>query len=73
MKIFYNTIVCLLIVSISFSQNSNKAEKDTLKEIAVKLEKVIVLGDPKTDPIYSVVSNKYEDKVVQPKNVADLF
>ena len=73
MKIFYNTIVCLLIVSISFSQNNNKAEKDTLKEKTVKLEKVIVLGDPKTDPIHSVVSNKYEDKVVQPKNVADLF
>lgn len=73
MKIFYNTIVCLLIVSISFSQNSNKAEKDTLKEKTVKLKKVIVLGDPKTDPIHSVVSNKYEDKIVQPKNVADLF
>ncbi|WP_242204367.1 TonB-dependent receptor [Aestuariivivens insulae] len=39
----------------------------------VKLNEVIVTGNLKSDPTLTVTSNKYEEAVVQPKNVADLF
>ena len=73
MKLIYSTIIFVLTVSFSFAQETKKSKNDSLKKQLVKLEKVIVIGDPKTDPIHTVVSNNNEDKIVQPKNVADLF
>jgi iron complex outermembrane receptor protein len=58
---------------VSFSQEKNDIAKDTITKKQVQLDEVLVVGDAKTDPIHTTVSNNYEDKVVQPKNVADLF
>ncbi len=71
MKIFFSVLLCILISSVSFSQNKIEKKKDTIKRI--KLDEVIVTGNSKTDPIHSIVSNKYDENIVQPKNVADLF
>ncbi|TJY36131.1 TonB-dependent receptor [Pontimicrobium aquaticum] len=64
-------LLCVLISTVSFAQN--KKEKDTTTQKTVKLNEVIIVGNVKTDPTHSKVSNKYEENVVQPKNVADLF
>ncbi|MFC2109061.1 TonB-dependent receptor domain-containing protein [Bacteroidota bacterium] len=71
MKKLYGVLLCTLISAVSFSQTKSEKKGDTLKRI--KLDKVIVTGNIKTDPIHSIVSNKYDKNVVQPKNVADLF
>ncbi|MCI2228596.1 TonB-dependent receptor [Polaribacter sp. MSW13] len=71
MKTFFSMLLCILISSVSFSQKKVEKKKDTIKRI--KLDEVIVTGNVKTDPIHTIVSNKYDKNIVQPKNVADLF
>ncbi|MCT4630649.1 TonB-dependent receptor [Winogradskyella sp.] len=71
MKIFYGTLLCVLITSMSFAQKEVK--KDTTNKKTTKLNEVVVTGNIKTDPILTVLSNKYTENIVQPKNVADLF
>ncbi|ULC57879.1 TonB-dependent receptor [Flaviramulus sp. BrNp1-15] len=73
MKIFYSVLLCMLISAVSFSQEKNDKVNDTTVQKHVKLDEVLITGNVKTDPIHSTVSNKYAEKVVQPKNVADLF
>ena len=46
---------------------------DNLKNKSIKLNEVIVTGKLTNDPVFSFVANKYAEKIVQPKNVADLF
>jgi len=69
MRTFYSVLLCMLIFVMSYSQE----KKDSTKTKRIQLNEVIVVGNVKTDPIHTVVSNKYSKKVVQPKNVADLF
>ena len=71
MRIIFSTLLCALITSVSFSQEKKDIKRDTIKRI--QLDEVIVTGKLKTDPIHTIVSNKYDKNVVQPKNVADLF
>jgi len=71
MKIIFSALLCALITGVSFSQEKKDIKKDILKRI--QLDQVIVTGKLKTDPIHTIVSNKYDKNVVQPKNVADLF
>jgi iron complex outermembrane receptor protein len=73
MKIFYNVLLCTLISAVSYGQEKVKTKKDTLKQKTVKLDEVIVTGKLKKDPVFSSSSNQYAKKIVQPKNVADLF
>lgn len=73
MKKIYCVLFCALVVNMSFSQEKNDKVKDTTKQKTVTLDEVIVTGNTKTDPVLTVVSNAYSKKVVQPKNVADLF
>lgn len=68
MKKLYSVLLCALITALSYSQEK---KLDTIKRI--KLDEVIVTGNIKTDPIHTIVSNKYDKNIVQPKNVADLF
>jgi iron complex outermembrane receptor protein len=72
MKTFYSVLLCALITTMSFGQTNNK-EQDTTKQKVTKLDEVIVLGNLKTDPIHTIVTNNYDKTIVQPKNVADLF
>jgi iron complex outermembrane receptor protein len=73
MKIFYSVLLCALISATSYSQEKQETKKDTIKQKAIKLDEVIVTGKLKTDPVFSSISNKYAENIVQPKNVADLF
>lgn len=62
----------MLITTVSFSQDTSETQKDTLRTVT-KLDEVIVTGNKKTDPVLTSVKNNYVEKIVQPKNVADLF
>ena len=62
----------MLITTVSFSQDTTETQKDTLRTVT-KLDEVIVTGNKKTDPVLTSVKNNYVEKIVQPKNVADLF
>jgi iron complex outermembrane recepter protein len=75
MNIKYNisTLICLLYSVVSLSQEVKTVTTDSLKEKTINLNEVIVTGSIKKDPVFSVVANQYSKKVVQPKNVADLF
>lgn len=73
MKTIYCMLFSMLIFSISYSQEIKEEKKDTTKTEAVKLDEVIVIGSIFSDPIHTKVSNQTDQKIVQPKNVADLF
>ncbi len=73
MKTLYSVLLCTLITAISYGQEQKEIKKDTTKQKMTKLNEVIVTGNLKTDPVLTIVSNKYDEKIVQPKNVADLF
>jgi iron complex outermembrane receptor protein len=73
MKIFYSVFLCALISTVAYSQKKEISKIDSLKQKSIKLDEVIVSGKLIHDPVFSSVSNKYAEKIVQPKNVADLF
>nr|WP_321230105.1 TonB-dependent receptor [uncultured Psychroserpens sp.] len=73
MKTLYSVLLCTLITVMSFGQEKKETKKDTTKQKITKLDEVIVTGNIKNDPVLTVVANKYDEKIVQPKNVADLF
>jgi len=73
MKTLYSVLLCILISAVSYGQEKKETKKDTTKQKTTKLNEVIVSGNLKTDPVLTVVANKYDEKIVQPKNVADLF
>ena len=68
MKNIFSVLFGILLSAVSYSQEK---KSDTIKRI--KLDEVIITGNIKTDPIHTIVSNKNDKNVVQPKNVADLF
>ena len=71
MKTLYSSLLCVLLTAVSYAQK--ETEQDTLNKKTTKLNEVIVTGNKKTDPVLTIVSNKYAENIVQPKNVADLF
>ena len=73
MKTFYSMLLCLLLTTVSYGQKKIETKQDTSKQKTTKLDVVIVTGNLKTDPVLTIVANKYDEKIVQPKNVADLF
>ena len=73
MKNIYSMLFCMLIFNIAFSQEENEKAKDTVASKIIEIEEVIVIGNATTDPVFSTVSNNYAERVVQPKNVAELF
>ena len=72
MKTIYSVLLCVLITAVSFGQTAKKAQ-DSTKHRHIKLDEVIVSGNIKTDPVLTTVTNNYDETIVQPKNVADLF
>lgn len=73
MKILYSVLLCALISAMSFGQEKPKALKTSTKTKQIILDEVLVKGDAKVDPVHTSISNKHVEKIVQPKNVADLF
>lgn len=72
MKTFYSALLCALITTVSIAQINHKAQDTTTQKVTT-LDEVIVTGNLKTDPIHTIVTNNYDETIVQPKNVADLF
>ncbi|WP_458627019.1 TonB-dependent receptor domain-containing protein [Winogradskyella sp. PC D3.3] len=73
MKIFCSVLLCALITAVSYGQEQKEIKNDTTTQKTTKLNEVIVTGNLKTDPVLTVVTNNYDETIVQPKNVADLF
>ncbi|WP_370391673.1 TonB-dependent receptor domain-containing protein [uncultured Winogradskyella sp.] len=73
MKHKISALFSALFVLFSYGQEPNTSQKDSTKQDLIILNEVILSGQIKRDPVFSVVSNKYAKKVVQPKNVTDLF
>ena len=71
MKIKRLALLCALIPASLFAQETIK--KDSTETKPIKLNTVIVTGKGKTDPVLTTVKTDLLKKVVQPKNVADLF
>lgn len=65
--------MCMLISSLSIAQKKKETAKDSIINKHVQLDEIIVVGNAKTDPIHTTEYYNNEEKVVQPKNVADLF
>ncbi|WP_431134600.1 TonB-dependent receptor domain-containing protein [Psychroserpens mesophilus] len=72
MKTLYSVLLCMLISMVSFGQQPNETKQDTTKTVTI-LDEVIITGNKKNDPVLTSVKNNYVEKIVQPKNVADLF
>ena len=62
MKTFYCILLCILIYTVSFSQEKNDKVKDTTAKKIVKLDEVIITGNVKTDPVLTIKTNDYEKK-----------
>lgn len=72
MKITRIALLCAIIPVSLFAQETT-TKQDTLESKLIKLNTVIVTGERNTDPVLTAVKNDLNKKVVQPKNVADLF
>ncbi|UAB74920.1 TonB-dependent receptor domain-containing protein [Mesoflavibacter sp. SCSIO 43206] len=72
MKTFCSALLCTLITTVSIAQTNPKVQDTTTQKVTT-LDEVIVTGNLKTDPIHTIVTNNYDETIVQPKNVADLF
>lgn len=72
MKFKTIALLCALIPASLLGQETKK-EKDSTATAPVQLNTVIVTGETITDPVLTTVKTDLLKKVVQPKNVADLF
>ncbi|WP_421808578.1 TonB-dependent receptor domain-containing protein [Flagellimonas sp.] len=65
--------LCVLLfgTAVSYAQQSNT--QDSLERKPVQLDEVLVQGKRKSDPVFSAFKSEQEKKIVQSKNVADLF
>ncbi|PQJ18266.1 TonB-dependent receptor domain-containing protein [Nonlabens tegetincola] len=71
MKIKQFALAAAFIPAILLGQETIK--QGSIKTKSIKLNTVIVTGQGKTDPVLTIVKTDLLKKVVQPKNVADLF
>lgn len=62
----------MLVSIITFSAFAQQ-KKDTAVVKRIKLNEVIVEGKLNTNPAQATTKNDYQKKIIQPKNVADLF
>ena len=63
----------MLLSICTIAMSAQEQKKDTVKQETIQLNEVIVEGKIKTNPVHATVKNDYQKKVIQPKNVADLF
>lgn len=64
-------LVLSLWTGVSYAQV--EVVQDSLTQKPVKLDEVVVEGKSKSDPVFSMLETEHSKKIVQPKNVADLF
>ncbi|MFC4632753.1 TonB-dependent receptor domain-containing protein [Dokdonia ponticola] len=72
MKIKRIALLCALIPVSLLGQETEK-KQDTTQIKSIQLNTVIVTGKGNADPVLTTVKTDLLKKVVQPKNVADLF
>jgi len=72
MKITRIALLCA-IIPVSLLAQETTTKQDTLESKLIELNTVIVTGESNTDPVLTAIKNDLIKKVVQPKNVADLF
>lgn len=65
--------LCVLLFGTGVSYAQVSTAQDTLSKAPVQLDEVLVEGKRKTDPVLSSFKSEPEKKIVQSKNVADLF
>ncbi|PCE66223.1 TonB-dependent receptor [Sediminicola luteus] len=58
---------------LPLSLSAQEQETDSTEKQTTFLNEVIVTGNLKTDPVLTETANDLAQKIVQPKNVADLF
>lgn len=73
MKTFYSVLLCTLLAIGAYGQREKNTKKDSIHKKSIKLNEVIVTGNSTNDPVFVSVTNKFAEKIVQPKNIADLF
>lgn len=56
-----------------FVRPSTETLQFAMKEAPIEVSGVMVTGNAKIDPVFAVETNDYVKKIVQPRNVADLF
>ncbi len=64
-------LVLLFGTTVSYAQVSTA--QDSLEKKPVQLDEVLVEGKRLSDPVFSAFKSEPEKKIVQSKNVADLF
>lgn len=65
--------LCVLLMGTGVLYAQQSTEQDTLTKEPVQLDEVLVEGKRKTDPVFSTFKSEPARKIVQSKNVADLF
>ncbi|WP_181899459.1 TonB-dependent receptor domain-containing protein [Flagellimonas nanhaiensis] len=73
MKNITITKLMVLFFGTAVSYAQVETAQDSLMQKTVKLSEVVVEGEQKSDPVFSMVESEHSKKIVQPKNVADLF
>lgn len=66
-------LACALFPVLVLAQETPPKEQDSTPRKTIVLNTVIVTGTKNTDPVLTAVKTNLPKKVVQPKNVADLF
>jgi iron complex outermembrane receptor protein len=67
------TKLCVLFFGASMAYAQVAPVNDSVARKPVQLDEVLVEGKSKIDPVFSMFKSEPEKKVVQSKNVADLF
>lgn len=65
--------VLLGIIFMGIFTINSQEKKDTTIVKRITLNEVLVQGKLKTNPVQATTKNDYQKRVIQPKNVADLF
>ncbi|PKV50545.1 iron complex outermembrane receptor protein [Aquimarina sp. MAR_2010_214] len=73
MKLKHIAIICALFPIALLGQENKEKKNDTLTTKPIKLSTVIITGQTNTDPVMTSVKTEIAKKIVQPRNVADLF
>lgn len=66
-------LFCALIPMVLSAQIPTSKKQDTIVKKVIELNTVIITGKEKADPVFSSIKTNLVKKVVQPKNIADLF
>ncbi|AXG69824.1 catecholate siderophore receptor CirA [Kordia sp. SMS9] len=73
MKKMILVLLCTSVGYMSYGQEKTPTQKDSTKTKTIKLNEVFIQGNPKRDPVLTMIKTETEKNIVQPKNIADLF